>query len=170
MNGFSKISPTYFPITCTTGYRFAFNGKENDNEVKGTGNQQDYGFRNYDPRLGRFLSVDPLTKKFPELTPYQFASNTPIWAVDWDGLEARVYTDVKRGGHTFLSVIDDKGVKHVYTYGGYGEGGVLVHLVGKAADKYIRMSLKNMVKGLRYMKFLKRRLIRKKLWSIMQNY
>jgi RHS repeat-associated protein len=42
-----------------TGYRYGFNGKENDNDVKGEGNQQDYGFRIYDPRLGRFISVDP---------------------------------------------------------------------------------------------------------------
>ena len=74
----------------TEGYRFGFNGKENDNEVKGTGNQQDYGMRIYDPRLGRFLSVDPLTKDYPELTPYQFASNTPINSVDLDGLEKDV--------------------------------------------------------------------------------
>jgi hypothetical protein len=32
--------------------------------------------------------VDPLTKGYPELTPYQFASNTPIQAIDLDGLEA----------------------------------------------------------------------------------
>jgi len=69
-------------------YRYGFNGKENDNEVKGKGNQQDYGMRIYDPRLGKFLSVDPITKDYPELTPYQFASNTPIQAVDIDGLEA----------------------------------------------------------------------------------
>jgi hypothetical protein len=30
-------------------YRYGFNGKENDNEVKGEGNQQDYGMRIYDP-------------------------------------------------------------------------------------------------------------------------
>ena len=42
-----------------------------------------------DPKdLARFISVDPLTKKYPELTPYQFASNTPIQAIDLDGLEA----------------------------------------------------------------------------------
>lgn len=35
----------------------------------------------------KFLSVDPLTNKYPELTPYQFASNTPIQAIDLDGLE-----------------------------------------------------------------------------------
>jgi RHS repeat-associated protein len=73
-------------------YRYGFNGKENDNEVKGTGNQQDYGFRIQDPRLGRFLSVDPLTKGYPMLTPYQFASGNPIAGVDEDGLEFRYYS------------------------------------------------------------------------------
>ncbi len=72
----------------TSGYRFGFNGKENDNEVKGDGNQQDYGMRIYDPRIGKFLSVDPLFRKYPELSTYQFASNTPIQAIDLDGLEA----------------------------------------------------------------------------------
>jgi hypothetical protein len=51
---------------------------------------QDYGFRIYNPALARFLSVDPLSPKYPELTPYQFASNTPIWAIDLDGLEAYI--------------------------------------------------------------------------------
>jgi hypothetical protein len=37
----------------------------------------------------RFLSVDPLTKDYPELTPYQFASNTPIEGIDLDGLEVQ---------------------------------------------------------------------------------
>ena len=69
-------------------YRFGFNGKENDNEVKGVGDQIDYGMRVYDPRAGKFLSVDPITAKYPDLTPYQYASNTPIWATDLDGLEA----------------------------------------------------------------------------------
>lgn len=55
-------------------YRYGFNGKENDNEVKGEGNQQDYGMRIYDTRLGRFLSVDPITKEYPALTPYPLAS------------------------------------------------------------------------------------------------
>lgn len=35
----------------------------------------------------RFLSVDPLTTKFPALTPYQFASNRPLDGTDLDGLE-----------------------------------------------------------------------------------
>jgi RHS repeat-associated protein len=71
-------------------YRYGFNGKENDNEVKGTGNQQDYGMRIYDPRLGRFLSVDPLTQTYPYYSPYQFAGNMPIWAIDLDGAEPSI--------------------------------------------------------------------------------
>ena len=69
-----------------SGYRYGFNGKENDKDA-GEG-IQDYGMRIYDSRLVRFLSVDPIAKKYPELTPYQFASNTPIQAIDLDGKEA----------------------------------------------------------------------------------
>ena len=67
-------------------YRFGFNGKENDSEW-GSQVIQDYGFRIYNPSIGKFLSVDPLTSSYPELTPYQFASNRPIDGVDLDGLE-----------------------------------------------------------------------------------
>ncbi len=73
-------------------YRYGFNGKENDNEVKGEGNQQDYGMRIYDTRLGRFLSVDPLARSYPMLTPYQFASNSAVTNIDLDGLEGLVAT------------------------------------------------------------------------------
>ena len=66
------------------GEVFGFNGKENDKET----GYQDYGFRLYDRKIARFITPDPLTKKFPMLTPYQFASNTPIQAIDLDGLEA----------------------------------------------------------------------------------
>jgi hypothetical protein len=51
------------------------------------GNEQDYGMRIYDPRVGRFLSVDPLTKSYPWNIPYAFSENQPIWAIDLDGLE-----------------------------------------------------------------------------------
>ena len=68
-------------------YRFGFNGMEMDDEVSGTGNIYDYGFRIYNPRTAKFLSVDPLTKDYPMLTPYQYASNNPIMNIDIDGLE-----------------------------------------------------------------------------------
>ena len=88
--------------------KYGYNGKENDNEVKGEGNQQDYGMRISDPRLGRFLSVDPMTKNFAELTPYQFASNRPIDGIDMDGLE---YTPAGRYGANQIAV-DATAVQH----------------------------------------------------------
>jgi len=76
-----------FPTTCTTGYRFSFNGQEKDDEVKGTGSQLDFEFRAYDPRLGRFMSVDPLFKDYPWNSPYAFAENRVIDGIDLEGLE-----------------------------------------------------------------------------------
>jgi RHS repeat-associated protein len=64
-------------------YKYGFNGKEGDFETA----TQDYGMRIYEPKLGRFLSVDPLAKKYPWYTPYQFAGNKPIQFIDLDGLE-----------------------------------------------------------------------------------
>jgi RHS repeat-associated protein len=103
-----------YQATNSVKARYGFNGKENDNEVKGEGNQQDYGMRIYDPRLVRFLSVDPITKQYPELTPYQFASNRPIDGIDRDGLEyARfdIYLD-KNNNVTKIVVTKDYELKN----------------------------------------------------------
>jgi len=73
--------------TQNTHYRYSFNGKEDIREQRF---MQDYGARWYNKVLGRFISADPLIvsqKKYPWLSSYQFASNTPIWAIDRDGLE-----------------------------------------------------------------------------------
>ena len=68
-----------------SGYRYGFNGQENDNEVKGIGNQLDFELRIYDPRLGRFLSLAPYYKNFPSSSPYLFAGNSPIKYIDEKG-------------------------------------------------------------------------------------
>lgn len=77
------------PSRCysSSDYKYGFNGQEKDDEIKGSGNSLDFGERIYDPRLGRFLSVDKLTGSYPWWSPYAFAGNTPIQAIDLDGLE-----------------------------------------------------------------------------------
>ncbi|MFP5041655.1 RHS repeat-associated core domain-containing protein [Parasediminibacterium sp. JCM 36343] len=80
---FGMSMPSRKYIASGSAYRYGFNGKENDKET----GYQDYGMRTYDPLTGRFISVDPLTQKYPGLTPYQFASNRPIDGIDQDGLE-----------------------------------------------------------------------------------
>jgi RHS repeat-associated protein len=92
-------------------YRYGFNGKENDNEVEGVGNQIDYGMRVYDPRAGRFMSVDPLTKKYPWYTPYQFAGNKPIVAADLDGMEEWMKTQENLLRQNSIEKIDAARVK-----------------------------------------------------------
>lgn len=77
---------------------------EKDDEVKGEGNSINYEDRMQDTRVGRFLSIDPLAKSFPHYSPYQFAGNTPIQAIDLDGAEEYHYLakwDKESGKITF---------------------------------------------------------------------
>jgi RHS repeat-associated protein len=45
--------------------------------------------RNYDPTIGRFFGIDPITEEYHYITPYQFASNNPVWKVEIEGLEGQ---------------------------------------------------------------------------------
>lgn len=47
-----------------------------------------YGFRMYDPALGRFPSLDPKADAFPHVSPYNYAENSPISNIDLWGLQA----------------------------------------------------------------------------------
>ena len=85
-----KLTATY-PLP-TTGayiprYRYFFNGQEADNEVYGEGAVLGYEFRQYDARIGRFWSVDPLAGKFPWNSPYAFAENDVVRAIDLESKE-----------------------------------------------------------------------------------
>ena len=83
---YQSRGPSAFMIRFLS-YRFSFNGQEMDCELKGNGNSYDFNFRIYDPLIGRFLSIDPLTRSYPDQSPYHFAGNTPIQAIDLEGLE-----------------------------------------------------------------------------------
>ncbi|RZK25507.1 MAG: hypothetical protein EOO43_05365, partial [Flavobacterium sp.] len=81
--------------SATNGYRYGFNGKENDNDVKGEGNQQDYGMRIYDTRIGKFLSIDPLFQKYIWQSSYLCAQDNPIKLIDFDGMSGEDPVDPK---------------------------------------------------------------------------
>ena len=51
---------------------------EKDDEVKGVGNSYTTLFRAYDPRLGRWLSLDPKSVETPWQSPYAGMDNNPI--------------------------------------------------------------------------------------------
>jgi RHS repeat-associated protein len=69
----------------STSYRFAFNGKERDNETYGEGNAYDFGARIYDVRLGKWMSCDPLQKLYIGSSPYSYVLSNPINFIDKDG-------------------------------------------------------------------------------------
>lgn len=64
--------------------------------------------------------MDPLSKSYPMLTPYQFASNTPIQAIGLDGLEAVSYQVEARGmyGLGILSVATSQTVGVIVDFDG----------------------------------------------------
>jgi RHS repeat-associated protein len=73
--------------TVSGGYRYGYQGSEKDNEFKGNGNSYTTEFRQLDPRLGRWLSVDPMYAKFPWQSPYCAMDDNPIRINDLLGLE-----------------------------------------------------------------------------------
>jgi len=67
-------------------YRYGYNGKEEDNEVKGgDGKGLDYGARWYDPRKARWDAVDPLFAEYSGDSPYLYSKNDPINIIDIEG-------------------------------------------------------------------------------------
>ena len=83
-------------------YKYGFQGQEKDNEVYGEGNTYLFEYRVHDPRLGRFLSVDPLAKSYPWNSPYAFAENRVIDGIDLEGLEYVNFNLVNDGFYSQL--------------------------------------------------------------------
>lgn len=73
------------------GFRFGFQGQEEDHEVKGDNNLIAYKYRGHNSRIGRFVQVDPVIKEYPWYSSYQFAGNKVIQFVELEGLEEGYY-------------------------------------------------------------------------------
>ena len=69
------------------GYSYSFNGMETDHEVSGHGNSYTTQFRQYDPRLGRWKSLDPLMAIYPSMSPFVAFNDNPVYFTDPHGLE-----------------------------------------------------------------------------------
>jgi len=69
-------------------YRFGFQGQEKNSDLSGVdGGHLDFKYRIHDARLGRFLSVDPLSASYPWNSTYAFAENKLGMGIELEGAE-----------------------------------------------------------------------------------
>ncbi len=93
-----------------THHKYMFGGKELQDEIVGSSSFEvyDFGARNYDPAIGRFIQVDPLAAEYVYNGTYNFAENNVIQFNELEGLENGIpnfYMDHGRVGQFFTGLV-----------------------------------------------------------------
>jgi RHS repeat-associated protein len=102
----SYISPSY-------SARYTFSGKERDTES----GYSYFGARYYNSAYSIWMSVDPMSDKYPSISPYVYCGNNPVKLVDPDGEDVWIigeesqafFLQVKQGAKAYgISVKMDR--------------------------------------------------------------
>jgi RHS repeat-associated protein len=79
--------------TVSGGYRYGLHGMEIDVELKVKGNSYTTEYRQFDPRVVRWTSLDPRKDIYPAMSPFVFCVNNPF-----------IYTDIKGDTIKFIGM------------------------------------------------------------------
>ena len=121
--GTSLETDDYYPLggplptgTATALQPEKYQGKE-WNTAAGF-NVYDFGARLYDPGLGRWLSLDPMTEQYYFHSPYLFCAGNPMKFVDPSGL---IWYSINQNG--YIEVVDEEADGPDRLYYRYPAGG-----------------------------------------------
>jgi LysM repeat protein len=99
-------------------YRYGFQNQEKDDEIYGESNSISFKYRLEDTRTGKFLSIDPLNKKYPFYSSFAFSGNRVIDAVEIEGLEPGVlFSSADAAAQNFAELFNDNSIRDNREYG-----------------------------------------------------
>ena len=114
------------------GVRYTFSAKERDAE---TGLSY-FGSRYYSSDLSVWLSVDPMSDKYPSLSPYTYCADNPVKLVDpngedWYEKDGKMYYTTQ---YTSNEAFQKSGIKGTYKGKFFAEKGTYYSLFGDEID------------------------------------
>ncbi|QKX04159.1 hypothetical protein HN014_04295 [Aquimarina sp. TRL1] len=107
---FGSENRGYGAPTIGRKHNYGYNGKEFSEEMDL--DTYDFGARNYDATLGRWMNIDPLADQMRRHSPYNYAFDNPIYFIDPDGMMPINYQSIMNAGMAVTSInLDEVTVK-----------------------------------------------------------